>query len=93
MSGSGVPVTACGGVGLLSLLRVAEVRRLAEVRMPEHSATVRNIAGLAVARVGRVKETGEPLVPFRLLDEQGAEFPRSRNSCTICSPTTPVRRR
>ena len=30
---------------------------------------------LAVARVGRVEETGDPLLPFRLLDEQGAEVP------------------
>jgi integrase len=39
------------------------------------STTVRNVAGLAVARVGRVEETGDPLLPFRLLDEQGAEVP------------------
>lgn len=43
--------------------------------MPEHSTTVRNVAVLAVARVGRVEETGDPLLPFRLLDEQGAEVP------------------
>ncbi len=43
--------------------------------MPERSTTVRDIAALAVARVGRVEETGEPLLPFRLLDEQGAEVP------------------
>ena len=43
--------------------------------MPEHSTTVRNVAALAVARVGRVEETGDPLLPFRLVDEQGAEIP------------------
>ena len=43
--------------------------------MPEHSTTVRNVAALAVARVGRVEETGDPLMPFRLLDEQDAEVP------------------
>ena len=46
-----------------------------EVRMPERSTTVRDVAALAVARVGRVEETGDPLLPFRLLDEQGAEVP------------------
>jgi hypothetical protein len=28
-----------------------------------------------VARNGRVDETGDPLAPFRLVDEQGAEAP------------------
>jgi integrase len=60
---------------LLWLLRVVEVRRLAEVQMPERSRTVRNVAALAVARVGRVEESGDPLLPFRLLDERGAEVP------------------
>jgi integrase len=41
--------------------------------MPEHSSTIRDVAGLAVARVGRVEETSDPLLPFRLVDEQGAE--------------------
>ena len=41
--------------------------------MPEHSTTVRDVAALAVARAGRVEETGDPLLPFRLLDGQGAE--------------------
>jgi integrase len=75
VSGSGLPVAACDSLDLLWLLRVVEVRRLAEVRMPEHSMTVRNVAALAVARVGRVEETGDRLLPFRLLDEQGAEVP------------------
>jgi site-specific recombinase XerD len=35
--------------------------------------TVRDVAALAVARAGRVEETGDPLLPYRLLDEQGAE--------------------
>ncbi len=44
--------------------------------MPEHSTTTaRDVAGLAVARTGRVEETGDPLLPFRLVDEQGAEVP------------------
>jgi integrase len=43
--------------------------------MPEHSSTVRDVAGLAVARAGRVEETGDPLLPFRLVDGQGAEVP------------------
>ncbi len=41
--------------------------------MPEHGTTVWDVAALAVARVGRVEETDDPLLPFRLLDEQGAE--------------------
>ena len=43
--------------------------------MPEHSTTVRDVAALAVARAGRVEETGDPLLPFRLIDGQGAEVP------------------
>ena len=43
--------------------------------MPERSTAVRDIAVLAVARVGRVEETGDPLLPFRLVGEQGAEVP------------------
>ncbi len=71
---SASPVTACGGVDVL-LSRVAEVRRLAEVWMPERSTMVRDVAALAVARTGWVEETGDPLLPFRLLDEHGAEVP------------------
>src|ERR1035438_9147586 len=41
--------------------------------MPQHSTTVRDVA--AVARAGRVEETGDPLLPFRLVDGQGAEVP------------------
>src|ERR1039457_4021939 len=41
--------------------------------MPERTTTVRDVAALSVARVGRVEETGDPLLPFRLVDEQGAE--------------------
>jgi hypothetical protein len=67
-------VTAGCGVDLVSS-RVAEVRRLAEVWMPEHSTMIRDMAALAIARAGRVKETGDPLMPFRLVDEQGAEVP------------------
>ena len=43
--------------------------------MPENSTTVRDVATLTVARVGQVEETGDPLLPFRLVDGQGAEVP------------------
>jgi site-specific recombinase XerD len=43
--------------------------------MPENSTTVRDVAALTVARVGQVEETGDPLLPFRLVDDQGAEVP------------------
>jgi integrase len=43
--------------------------------MPEHSTTIRDIAALAVTRAGRVEETGDPLAPFRLVDDQGAGVP------------------
>ena len=36
---------------------------------------VRDVAVLKVARVGRVGETGDPLRPFVLVDEHGAEVP------------------
>ncbi|MGH3121395.1 MAG: site-specific integrase, partial [Streptosporangiaceae bacterium] len=36
---------------------------------------VRDVAALRVARVGRVAETLDPLRPFVLLDESGAEVP------------------
>jgi site-specific recombinase XerD len=36
---------------------------------------VRDVAALRVARVGRVAETLDPLRPFMLLDESGAEVP------------------
>jgi integrase len=34
---------------------------------------VRDLAGLAVPRVGRVEETSDPALPFRLVDGSGAE--------------------
>jgi integrase len=43
--------------------------------MPEHGTTIRDVAVLAVARIGRVEEIGDPLAPFRLVDGQGAEVP------------------
>jgi site-specific recombinase XerD len=43
--------------------------------MPEFITTVRDVAALAVARTGRVEETGDRLLPFRLLDGEGAEVP------------------
>jgi integrase len=41
--------------------------------MSAHSTTVRDVAALAVPRVGRVEATGDPLLPFRLVDEHGRE--------------------
>jgi hypothetical protein len=41
----------------------------------QHGMVVRDVATLVVARAGRVEETGDPLVPFRLLDDQDAEEP------------------
>ncbi|HEX9542045.1 MAG TPA: hypothetical protein VGA04_28270 [Streptosporangiaceae bacterium] len=43
--------------------------------MSEHSIAVRDVAALEVARIGGVEETGDPLLPFRFLDELGAEIP------------------
>jgi Phage integrase, N-terminal SAM-like domain len=43
--------------------------------MAEHSTTVRNVAALDVARVGRVEETDDALLPFRLLDGGDVEVP------------------
>ena len=42
--------------------------------MPENSATVRDIAGLAVARSAGSRRPAISLLPFRLVDEQGAEI-------------------
>ena len=39
----------------------------------KHGTTLRDIAALKVDRVGRVEETGDPLIPFRVLDELGVE--------------------
>ena len=39
--------------------------------MAEHGTPVRDVATLEVARVGRVEETGDPLLPFKVLDERG----------------------
>lgn len=41
--------------------------------MSEHSTTVRDVAALRVARVGRVEKSGDPLRPFRLMDADGSE--------------------
>jgi hypothetical protein len=41
--------------------------------MAERGTTVRDVAKLEAARVGRVEETGDRLMPFRLLDDQGIE--------------------
>jgi site-specific recombinase XerD len=43
--------------------------------MAEHGTTIRDVARLEVDRVGRVEETGDPLMPFRLVDDQGVEEP------------------
>ena len=68
------PVTAGGGLDLL-VLRVVRAQRRAEAEMAGLDARVRDVAGLNVARVGRVAETGDRLRPFVLLDENGAEVP------------------
>ncbi|MGN9912710.1 tyrosine-type recombinase/integrase [Phytohabitans sp. LJ34] len=44
-----------------------------EVRVAERGRVIRDVAALAVARVGRVEETGDRLRPFRLVDEHGVE--------------------
>jgi hypothetical protein len=43
--------------------------------MAERGSVVRDVAVLAVARIGRVEETGDRLLPFRLVDEHGVEEP------------------
>lgn len=43
--------------------------------MAERGTVVRDVAALDVARVGRVEETGDRLLPFRLVDEHGVEEP------------------
>src|SRR6266511_4884595 len=43
--------------------------------MAEHGTNVRDVARMEVARVGRVEETGDRLMPFRLLDGRGVEVP------------------
>src|SRR6266545_140174 len=43
--------------------------------MAERGRKVRDVARLAVARVGKVVETGDRLMPFRLLDSEGLEMP------------------
>lgn len=42
--------------------------------MAEHGTTIRDVARLEVARVGRVEETGDESMPFRLLDDRGVEI-------------------
>lgn len=39
----------------------------------QESAELRDVTVLAVPRVGRVEETGNPTLPYRLLDADGAE--------------------
>lgn len=41
--------------------------------MPEHTAAVRDLAALEVLRTGRVEETGDPLLPSRLIGTDGVE--------------------
>ena len=43
--------------------------------MAEHGTAVRDVAALKVARVGRVEETDDPLLPVRLLDGADVEVP------------------
>jgi len=53
----------------------------------EDSATSRDVSGLVVARVGRVVFTGEPWLPWAVLDGAGApvepvvEFMRDLLAC------------
>ena len=54
-------------------MRVGEVRRRVEAEMTRLETEVRDVATLEVARVGRVAGTGDPLRPFVVLDETGAE--------------------
>jgi hypothetical protein len=82
-------VAACAGVNLLS----SRVDYTTRIRMAEHSTTVRNVAALNVARVGRVEATDDALLPFRLLDGGMSRYLRSPSFCTTCSPTTRARRR
>ena len=65
-------VTAGGDLDLL-VLRVVGAQRHVEAEMTGLDARVRDVAVLKVARVGRVAETRDPLRPFVLLDENGAE--------------------
>jgi site-specific recombinase XerD len=41
--------------------------------MAEHGTALRDVTALKVGRVGRVEETGDSLLPFRVLDEHGVE--------------------
>lgn len=41
--------------------------------MAEQGTTLRDVAALKVGRTGRVEETGDPVLPFRVLDEHGVE--------------------
>lgn len=41
--------------------------------MAEHTAVVRDIAALEVLRTGRVEETGDLLLPYRLIGSDGIE--------------------
>lgn len=62
---------ACGAEsGFIAGRRVG---RPVEVRMPEHSTRVRDVAALRGARVGRVEKSDDSLRPFRLLDADGTE--------------------
>ena len=66
---------AAGGDLDLLVLRVVGAPRRVEAEMTGLDARVRDVAVLKVARVGRVAETGDPLRPVVLLDENGAEVP------------------
>ena len=39
----------------------------------QESVELRDVTTLAVPRIGRVEETGDPTLPFRLLDAAGTE--------------------
>ena len=59
--------------------------------MAEHGITVRDVARLEVARVGRVEETDDRVMPFRLLDDQGVEIAAVTEFLHHMLATTPAR--
>jgi hypothetical protein len=62
-------------IGTAQLIVTEGLLRPCRTWEAELDVGVRDVAVLKVARVGRVAETGDPLRPFVLLDENGAEVP------------------
>jgi hypothetical protein len=90
-SGSVSHVTACGVLDLLSS-RVIDYGGPTEAGMAEHGTNVRDVARLEVARAGRVEETGDRLMPYRLLDGQGVEVAAVTEFLRHSLLMTPARR-